>query len=195
MNRVAIYPGSFDPITNGHLSLLRRGLQIFDKIIVAIAINPEKKPLFSLEERIEILSSVLKDYPRVEIDHFQGLLVEYVQAMETNIILRGLRALSDFEYEFQLALMNRKLSRKVQTVFMMTDYKWFYISSTIIKEAASLGGNIDGLVPELVNQRLKEKFGFSHSFPAGSPGKNKFNASNPDRPSGKKRAGDKQRGG
>jgi pantetheine-phosphate adenylyltransferase len=163
MSRVAVYPGSFDPITNGHLSLLRRGLQIFDKIIVAIAINPEKKPLFTLEERIEILSAVLKDYPRVQIDHFQGLLVEYVQKQETNIILRGLRALSDFEYEFQLALMNRKLSRKVQTVFMMTDYKWFYISSTIIKEAASLGGNIDGLVPEIVNQRLKEKFGFVQS--------------------------------
>ncbi|MBA4394539.1 MAG: pantetheine-phosphate adenylyltransferase [Desulfobacca sp.] len=166
MSRVAIYPGSFDPITNGHLSLLRRGLQIFDKIIVAIAINPEKKPLFTLEERVDILSAVLKDYPRVQIDHFQGLLVEYVQQQETNIILRGLRALSDFEYEFQLALMNRKLSRKVQTVFMMTDYKWFYISSTIIKEASSLGGNIDGLVPEIVNQRLKEKFGFSQILPA-----------------------------
>lgn len=160
MSRVAIYPGSFDPITNGHLSLLRRGLQIFDKIVVAIAINPGKKPLFTLEERVDILKTVLKDNPRVEIDHFQGLLVDYVQSRETNIIMRGLRALSDFEYEFQYALMNRKLSRKVQTVFMMTDYQWFYISSTIIKEAASLGGNIDGLVPEIVNQRLREKFGF-----------------------------------
>lgn len=160
MGRVAIYPGSFDPITNGHLSLLRRGLQIFDKIIVAIAINPNKKPLFTLEERLDILKIVLKDYSRVEIDHFQGLLVDYVQQKETNIILRGLRALSDFEYEFQMALMNRKLSRKVQTVFMMTDYQWFYISSTIIKEAASLGGNIEGLVPEIVHQRLREKFGF-----------------------------------
>jgi pantetheine-phosphate adenylyltransferase len=160
MSRVAIYPGSFDPITNGHLSLLRRGLQIFDKIIVAIAINPDKKPLFTLEERVDILTAVLKDYPRTQIDHFQGLLVDYVQRQESNVILRGLRALSDFEYEFQLALMNRKLSQKVQTVFMMTDYKWFYISSTIIKEAACLGGNVDGLVPEIVNQRLKEKFGF-----------------------------------
>ena len=160
MSRVAIYPGSFDPITNGHLSLLRRGLQIFDKIIVAIAINPEKKPLFSLEERIDILKMVLKDYPRIQVDHFQGLLVDYVRRQETNIVLRGLRAMSDFEYEFQLALMNRKLTQKVETVFMMTDYRWFYISSTIIKEAASLGGNIDGLVPEFVNQRLREKFGF-----------------------------------
>ncbi|MCJ7833225.1 MAG: pantetheine-phosphate adenylyltransferase [Deltaproteobacteria bacterium] len=174
MSRVAIYPGSFDPITNGHLSLLRRGLQIFDKVIVAIAINPEKKPLFSLEERTDILKTVLKDYPRVQIDHFQGLLVEYVQQQETNIILRGLRALSDFEFEFQLALMNRKLSRKVQTVFMMTDYQWFYISSTIIKEAASLGGNISGLVPEIVDQRLKEKFG----FPLKSPANNHIKANN-----------------
>lgn len=160
MSRVAVYPGSFDPITNGHLSLLRRGLQIFDKIIIAIAINPGKKPLFSLEERVDILKTVLKDYPRIEIDHFQGLSVDYVQKREANIILRGIRALSDFEYEFQLALMNRKLSQKVETVFMMTDYKWFYISSSIIKEAASHGGNIDGLVPEIVNQRLREKFGF-----------------------------------
>jgi pantetheine-phosphate adenylyltransferase len=165
MSRVAIYPGSFDPITNGHLSLLRRGLQIFDKIIVAIAINPNKKPLFTLEERLDILKAVLKDYPRVEIDHFQGLLVDYVQKKETNIVLRGLRALSDFEYEFQMALMNRKLSRKVQTVFMMTDYQWFYISSTIIKEAASLGGNIEGLVPEIVYQRLREKFGLPPKQP------------------------------
>lgn len=172
MSRVAVYPGSFDPITNGHLSLLRRGLQIFDKIIVAIAINPEKKPLFTLEERKDILSTVLKDYPRVQIDHFQGLLVDYVVQQETNIILRGLRALSDFEYEFQLALMNRKLSQKVQTVFMMTDYKWFYISSTIIKEAASLGGNIDGLVPEIVHQRLREKFGFPSTLSAKVQSKN-----------------------
>ncbi|MBI4764845.1 MAG: pantetheine-phosphate adenylyltransferase [Deltaproteobacteria bacterium] len=160
MSRVAIYPGSFDPITNGHLSLLRRGLQIFDKIVIAIAINPSKKPLFSLEERVDILKAVLKDYSRIEIDHFQGLLVDYVQRRETNIVLRGLRALSDFEYEFQYSLINRKLNQKVEMVFMMTDYKWFYISSTIIKEAASLGGNIDGLVPEVVNQRLREKYGF-----------------------------------
>ncbi len=168
MDRVAIYPGSFDPITNGHLSLLRRSLPLFDKIIVAIAINPEKKPLFTLEERLDILKTVLKDYSRIQIDHFEGLLVEYVQRQQTNIVLRGLRALSDFEYEFQMALMNRKLSRKVETVFMMTDYKWFYISSTIIKEAASLGGNIDGLVPEIVNQRLREKFGFPPIRPANN---------------------------
>jgi pantetheine-phosphate adenylyltransferase len=168
MSRVAIYPGSFDPITNGHLSLLRRGLTIFDKIIVAIAINPGKKPLFTLEERVDILKTVLKDYPRIEIDHFQGLTVDYVQRRETNIVLRGLRALSDFEYEFQYSLINRKLNQKVEMVFMMTDYKWFYISSTIIKEAASHGGNIDGLVPEIVNQRLREKFGFPPKPHAGN---------------------------
>ena len=176
MSRCAIYPGSFDPITNGHLSLLRRGLQIFDKIIVAIAINPEKKPLFTLEERVDMLGLVLKDYPRIQIDHFQGLLVDYVESRGANIILRGLRALSDFEYEFQMALMNRKLNRKVQTVFMMTDYKWFYISSTIIKEAAALNGNIDGLVPEIVNQRLKEKFGFA---PQPEPADAHRNSKNP----------------
>ncbi len=171
MSRVAIYPGSFDPITNGHLSLLRRGLSIFDKIVIAIAINPGKKPLFSLEERVDILKAVLKDYSRIEIDHFQGLLVDYVQRRETNIVLRGLRALSDFEYEFQYSLINRKLNQKVEMVFMMTDYKWFYISSTIIKEAASLGGNIDGLVPEIVNQRLREKFGLPPKLHVGNHSK------------------------
>jgi pantetheine-phosphate adenylyltransferase len=177
MGRCAIYPGSFDPITNGHLSLIRRSLQIFDKIVVAIAINPEKKPLFTLEERRDMLGLVLKDYPRVEVDHFQGLLVDYVAGREANVVLRGLRALSDFEYEFQMALMNRKLNRKVQTVFMMTDYKWFYISSTIIKEAASLNGNIDGLVPEIVNQRLKEKFGYVSPKEPANTGRNSKNNS------------------
>jgi len=180
MSRCAIYPGSFDPVTNGHLSLLRRGLQIFDKIIVAIAVNPEKKPLFTLEERLDMLQQVLKDYSRVQIDHFQGLLVDYVERQGANIVLRGLRALSDFEYEFQLALMNRKLNRKVQTVFMMTDYKWFYISSTIIKEAAALNGNINGLVPEIVNQRLKEKFGYA--LP-NEPASNNRNSKNPGKSS------------
>ena len=182
MSRCAIYPGSFDPITNGHLSLVRRGLQIFDKIIVAIAVNPEKKPLFTLEERVDMLRLVLKDYPRVQIDHFQGLLVDYVEKQGANIVLRGLRALSDFEYEFQLALMNRKLNRKVQTVFMMTDYKWFYISSTIIKEAAALNGNINGLVPEIVNQRLKIKFGFEAAPSHHPPAKNHKNFAKNSKP-------------
>ena len=156
------------PLPTGTSVCFDGALQIFDKIIIAIAINPVKKPLFTLEERVDILKTVLKDYSRIEIDHFQGLLVDYVQRRETNIVLRGLRALSDFEYEFQYSLINRKLNQKVEMVFMMTDYKWFYISSTIIKEAASLGGNIDGLVPEIVNQRLREKFGLPPKLHTGN---------------------------
>ncbi len=157
--RTAIYPGTFDPITNGHLSIVKRASQIFDKLVIAILNNPQKKPLFSLEERIYMIEEVFKDAPNIETDSFGGLLVDYAVQKKSNVILRGLRALSDFEYEFQLALMNRKLNRDVQSIFLMTDYKWFYTSSTIVKEAASLGGNINGLVPDLVEQKLKEKFG------------------------------------
>ncbi len=157
--RTAIYPGTFDPITNGHLSIVKRASQIFDKLVIAILNNPQKKPLFSLEERIYMIKEIFKDTPNIEIDSFGGLLVDYAVQKKSNVILRGLRALSDFEYEFQLALMNRKLNRDVQSLFLMTDYKWFYTSSTIVKEAASLGGNINGLVPDLVEQKLKEKFG------------------------------------
>lgn len=156
--KTAIYPGFFDPITNGHLSIVSRGLDIFDHLIIAILNNPKKEPLFSIEERIRMIREAVKGHPNVEVDTFDGLLVDYVVRKESNIILRGLRALSDFEYEFQMALMNRKLNRNVQSVFLMTDYKWFYISSTIIKEAASFGGDVSGLVPECVNRKLKEKF-------------------------------------
>jgi pantetheine-phosphate adenylyltransferase len=159
-NRIAIYPGTFDPLTNGHLSILNRALKIFDKLIIAILINPKKTPLFSLEERKAMIEEILKDRPNVEIDSFEGLLVDYAVKKGSSVIVRGLRALSDFEFEFQLALMNRKLNRDVQSMFLMTDYKWFYISSTIIKEAASLGGKIDGLVPPIVCKRLKEKYGY-----------------------------------
>ena len=158
--RVAVYPGTFDPVTNGHLSIVNRALKIFDKVVIAILINPQKAPLFSLDERIYMIEHLFRDNNNVEVDYFDGLLVDYVIKKKTNIILRGLRALSDFEYEFQMALMNRKLNREVQSVFLMTDYKWFYISSTIIKEAASLDGDISGLVPLIVCQKLKEKFGF-----------------------------------
>lgn len=158
--KVAIYPGTFDPITNGHLSILNRALKIFDKLTIAILNNPQKTPLFSIDERIAMIQEILKDNPNIEIDSFDGLLVDYVVKKESKVIIRGLRALSDFEFEFQMALMNRKLNREVQSIFLMTDYKWFYISSTIIKEAASLGGDISGLVPRLVNNKLKEKYGF-----------------------------------
>ena len=159
--QTAIYPGFFDPITNGHLSILKRALEIFDKVIVTILKNPQKVPLFSIDERIHMIEHALKDVPNVEVDTFDGLLVDYAVQKNSKVILRGLRALSDFEYEFQMALMNRKLNRKVQSVFLMTDYKWFYISSTIIKEAASFGGDVSGLVPRVVNEKLREKFGYS----------------------------------
>jgi len=155
----AIYPGTFDPITNGHLSIVRRGLKIFDKIIIAILTNPNKIPLFTIEERIEMIQEALKGMSNIEIDTYNGLLVDYAVEKGACVILRGLRALSDFEYEFQMALMNRKLNRDIQSVFLMTDYKWFYTSSTIIKEAASFGGDVSGLVPPIVNKKLKEKYG------------------------------------
>lgn len=158
--RTAVYPGTFDPITNGHLSIVKRGLKIFNKLIIAILNNPQKAPLFSMEERVSMIKKSVKSVSNIEIDTFDGLLVDYVIQKNSNVILRGLRAMSDFEYEFQLALMNRKLNRQVQSVFLMTDYKWFYTSSTIIKEAASLGGDINGLVPRIVNEELKKKFGY-----------------------------------
>jgi pantetheine-phosphate adenylyltransferase len=156
--KTAIYPGSFDPITNGHLSIMRRGLEIFDEVVVAVAVNPDKAGLFTIDERLEMIAKVTKDIGGVRVDTFDGLLVDYVESQKTNVILRGIRALSDFEYEFQLALMNRRLNRRVQSVFLMTDYKWFYVSSTIIKEAASLGGNVNGLVPDEVRLCLAEKY-------------------------------------
>ncbi|HDI78134.1 MAG TPA: pantetheine-phosphate adenylyltransferase [Desulfobacteraceae bacterium] len=156
--KLAIYPGTFDPITNGHLSVIKRALKIFDRVIVAILKNPQKQPLFSLKERIYMIKEAVKGLKNVEVDHFDGLLVDYVASKKTNIIIKGLRAMSDFEYEFQMALMNRKLNREIQSVFLMTDYKWFYISSTIIKEAARFGGDIRGLVPQVVHEMLREKF-------------------------------------
>ena len=159
MGKIAIYPGSFDPITNGHLDLIERGLKIFDEIIVAIAVNPVKKPLFTIEERVELIREVLDDHPRVRIDHFTGLLVDYVRRQNTNVIMRGLRAVSDFDYEFQLALMNRRLAPEIETAFLMTSLKWVFLSSSILKEAVSLGGMVEDIVPPVVFQRLRDKFG------------------------------------
>lgn len=156
--RIAIYPGTFDPITNGHLSIVKRGLQIFDRLIVCILHNPNKKSLFTIEERTQMIRESVKGLENIEIDSYNGLLVDYVVSKKSNVILRGLRAMSDFEYEFQMALINRKLNRQIQSVFLMTDYKWFYTSSTIIKEAASFGGEISGLVPKVVHEKLKAKF-------------------------------------
>jgi len=159
MGKIVIYPGSFDPITNGHLDLIQRGLKIFDEIVVAIAVNPVKQPLFTIEERLDLIREVLKDQPRVRIDHFTGLLVDFVRQQNTNVILRGLRAVSDFDYEFQLALMNRRLAPEIETVFLMTSLKWVFLSSSILKEAVSLGGLVEDIVPPVVFQRLREKFG------------------------------------
>jgi pantetheine-phosphate adenylyltransferase len=160
MNGVAIYPGSFDPVTNGHIDIAERGLKLFDKVIVAILHNPGKEALFSVEERMELLKISLGSQPNIEIDTFDGLLVDYAARRNANAILRGMRAVSDFEYEFQLALMNRRLNREIQTVFLMTGLRWIFTSSSIIKEAARFGGNINGMVPPEVNRRLKKKFGF-----------------------------------
>ena len=158
--KLAIYPGTFDPLTNGHVSLILRGLKLFDAIVVAVAEDTVKGTLFSLEERLELARKALSGHNRVTVEPFSGLLVDYADARGAQVILRGLRAVSDFEYEFQLALMNRKLKRKIETLFLMTDYRWLYISSTIIKDVARNGGDVTDLVPEAVRKALRRRFGF-----------------------------------
>jgi pantetheine-phosphate adenylyltransferase len=160
MPDIAVYPGSFDPITNGHLDLIQRGLKIFDHIIVAVATNRFKQSLFTIEERTEMVRISLAGTPNVSIDTFNGLLVEYATRQNARAILRGLRAVTDFEYEFQLSLMNRRLEPEIETVFLMTGLRWIFLSSSILKEAAVHGGNIEGMVPEIVYKKLKEKFGY-----------------------------------
>ena len=154
---LAVYPGSFDPLTNGHVDIITRGVRLFDRIIVAIASNAEKAPLFTMDERVEIARGVFKDHRNVEVDTFDGLLVDYVERRKANVIVRGLRAVSDFEFEFQMALMNRRLDAKIETVFMMPAEQYTYISSRLIKEVFALGGRVHGLVPDVVEARLRDK--------------------------------------
>ena len=159
--RRAIYPGSFDPVTNGHLDIIQRGCKLFDEIIVAVLVNPEKKAFFTIEERSEILSAVLRDIDHgdcvVSVESFEGLMVQYAVEQKANAIVRGIRAISDYEYELQMALMNRRLQPGLETVFMMPAEEYSYVSSRLVKEVFHLGARIDGLVPALVEQKMRQK--------------------------------------
>jgi pantetheine-phosphate adenylyltransferase len=154
---VAIYPGSFDPLTNGHVDIIQRGSRLFDRIVIAVLINVEKAPLFTLPERVAIGREVFCGWTNVEVDTFDGLLVDYAHRKEASVIVRGLRAVSDFEYEMQMALMNRRLNPEVETVFMMPAEPYTYVSSRLVKEVVALGGSVHGLVPDLVERRLRDK--------------------------------------
>uniref|UniRef100_A0A7V6CDK4 Phosphopantetheine adenylyltransferase n=1 Tax=Thermodesulfobacterium geofontis TaxID=1295609 RepID=A0A7V6CDK4_9BACT len=159
--KIGIYPGTFDPITNGHLDIIKRALKLFDLVVVAVGENPQKTTLFSLEERVYLAKEAIKEIPenhRIEVEAFSGLLIDFAKKKSACAIIRGLRAVSDFEYEMQIALMNRKLSNNIDTVFLLTSLKWIFLSSSIVKEAAKLGGNIEDLVPKIVAEKLKEKF-------------------------------------
>ena len=160
--RIAVYPGTFDPLTNGHVSLTRRACEIFETVILAVAGDTGKTTLFSVEERVAMAQEVFKDNPRVKVMPFTGLTVEFAVSCRAKALIRGLRAISDFDYELQLALLNRKLQNDIQTMFLMTDYQWLFVSSTIVKTAARLNGNVTGLVPEPVRKCLMEKYG--HPF-------------------------------
>jgi pantetheine-phosphate adenylyltransferase len=154
---IAIFPGSFDPLTNGHVDIIQRGSRFFDRIVIAVLINLEKAPLFTVPERVDIARGVFHEWANVEVDTFDGLLVEYARRKRASVIVRGLRAVSDFEYEMQMALMNRRLNPEVETVFMMPAEPYTYVSSRLVKEVVALGGSVHGLVPELVERRLREK--------------------------------------
>jgi pantetheine-phosphate adenylyltransferase len=156
---LAVFPGSFDPITNGHLDIVDRGLAVFDRVRMAILMNPEKQPLFSVEERVALIREAYRGNPRVEVDAFSGLLVDYAERVGASVIIRGIRAISDFEYEFQMALMNRRLNPQIETVFMMPAESYSYVSSRLVKEVFQLGGRVSDLVPPVVEKRLSGKYG------------------------------------
>ena len=160
MNSKAVYPGSFDPITNGHIDVIKRSLKIVDKVIIAVSSFQRKNFLFTLKERIEMIKETFKGDERIEIDSFDGLLVDYLKKKNLNLIVRGLRAISDFEYEFQMALTNRKLNKEIETIFIMPGEEYFFISSTLVKEIAKLKGQISCFVPSVVEKKLKEKFNY-----------------------------------
>jgi len=159
MARYAIYPGSFDPLTNGHVAIIQRGLKLFDRLVVAVANNPQKKPLFTAEERKALIAEAIGNDPRVEVDSFDGLLVDYVRRKGIHTVLRGLRAVSDFEYEFQLANMNRKLLPDLESVFVMTGEDYFFVTAQLVREVATFGGDVTGLVPPNVAAGLARKVG------------------------------------
>ena len=163
---VAIYPGSFDPLTNGHVDIIQRGSRFFDRIVIAVLLNLEKSPLFTVPERVSIAHEVFREWPNVEVDTFDGLLVDYARRKGASVIVRGLRAVSDFEYEMQMALMNRRLNPDVETVFMMPAEPYTYVSSRLVKEVVALGGTVHGLVPEVVEARLRDKRAAQHSVRA-----------------------------
>ena len=158
MSRIAVYPGSFDPPTNGHCDIIKRSSKLFDCVIVTVAVNPAKKHFFSVDERVDMLQEIVSEYKNIEVDQFDGLLVEYAEKKGAVSIIRGLRALSDFEYEFELALMNRHLNSSVDTIFMMTDEHYSFIRSSLVREVARLGGDISDKVPRVVEKYLKESF-------------------------------------
>jgi len=157
--KIAVYPGSYDPLTNGHIDIIQRGLKIFDKIIVAALKNPSKTYLFSLEERMDMLMETFRKTPNIQVDYFEGLLVDYLKKIGVNTVVRGLRAISDFEIEFQMALMNRSIKPEIETIFLVPSICYSFVSSRLVKEIYQLGGEIEKMVPDIVDEKLKEKYG------------------------------------